>query len=115
MRALQRKFRGFAVVETDRGPLFRSVTRLAFGSVAAAVRILRFVTIDARAGQVFISFAGVADGALHLFMSPFEREFCFGVIEGPRLTPGVLAVTARTIFAKLAVVRLVLLMASNTG
>lgn len=111
----QWEFRRFGVVKADGGPLLGRMTRLAFGSVAAAVGVLGFVAIDARAGQILVAFARVTDGALNVFVSTLKREFGFGVIESPGLAPAVFTVATGAIFAELAFVRLVFFMASDTG
>lgn len=75
--------------------------------------VLRLVTINARARQVFVALSDVTPGALHVFMGPFQRKFGLGMVVGLLLAPRVFAMAPAAIFTKITLMRVILFVAPN--
>lgn len=114
MLTFERKLGRFGMIEAHVFPFFGNVTCLALHPIAAAMRVLRLVAINARTRQVFVALTNMASGTQNIFMGAFERKFRLAMIISFLLAPRILAVAPRAIFAKFAFVGIVFLMAAKT-
>src|SRR5262245_6378271 len=99
------KPRRFVVVEGHGGPFCRGVAGLAAAAIATRVLILQAVTGAAGGGQPLVALTGMALAAGDLLVGGHERELRLAVIEGFHAPPGLLTVTAVTLFPQPAFVR----------
>lgn len=111
--ASQRELGRLGMIESDHRPFLHRVAGLALDPVTAIMDVLCLVTTSARPRQVLIAFADMTDGALHVFVCPFEGKLGLGVIKGFGLMPADFFVTARAILAQFAFVRVVFFMTRN--
>jgi len=105
VRAFERKFGFFEMVELCGLPTRRSVALVAFDSAAACVRIVRCVTRYALFGSALVAIAEVTRKARHFGVFVEQRELRLAVIEfgfGPRAR----FVAAAAIVPQLAVMRI---------
>lgn len=113
VRAMQRKFR-LLVIETRIFPLVLVVARLAFRAIAAIMDVLKPVAGTAIARQILIDLSDMTGRAGDLLMGAHESEFCLPVIKGLGAAPFCRRVTAFALLAKLAVMRIDLLVTVET-
>ena len=75
--AAEWKFRRLVMVEGNRRPLGRGVTRLTLLAIAASMFILDRMARNACDADALIFFAGMTSSATNLAMCTDQGEFCF--------------------------------------
>ncbi len=103
------------VVEAPEGPAIRVVTQLAIGTQTAFVNVLGLMAADAFQDRVSVFPRQMAFFARGRRMQSDERETRKIMVEEDFGAPARLVVTAFALLAFLALVNIVLLMASKTG
>ena len=114
MLAAQGVFRVFIVIEHHRIPGLGVMTGLAFLAKTALVLVIFPVTRHTGHGRVFESIVPVTIPALRIGVLAFKSEIRRVMVK-PRLLPAGLGVAIRALRAQSALVRVVLLVARNTG